>query len=152
MEPIQQMLTEWWAAKEKVLGSFKIMGPPRISNMTGYCQRGGNDGTLCLHVMDHGAGVYGEEVVPTSWRYMHVECAERTRNELELHQPQVEAPIGDDPPGVQITNANLMLVLDGGTQQEMLTLIRLYAGQPVIVTAKPRSERRYDHYVWLTVE
>ena len=85
MEPTKEQLQEWWDDKEAAWQkAFALAGPSYPAGKTGFCIRGGRGGAFCLHLDDHGAGLFGENVIATTWGgYMHVECAVQTLRELE---------------------------------------------------------------------
>lgn len=95
MEPTKEQLEEWWRAAEKTWQtSLQLRGPKMISSRPSYCIRGGRYGPLCLHNSDHGAGLFGEEVIATSWGgYMHVECAVQSLREIEAAGWEYSGPM-----------------------------------------------------------
>lgn len=85
MEPTKEQLIEWWETKESRWQTALALAGPKISHgSTGYCIRGGTGGPFCLHLEDHGAGLFGEAVIAVTWGgYMHVDCAIQSLREIE---------------------------------------------------------------------
>jgi hypothetical protein len=176
VEPTKEQLEEWWRTAERIWQiPLQLRGGRIISSQTGYCKRGGQGGPFCLHNEDHGSGLFGEEVIATSWGgYMHVECAARTLREREelgwrytgfmpaipitTVQVQSDEPVDSDPvsiendddtpSGMRIEGAGLEEVLQHGTQAEIIQLLAQFSGQPIIVTARETDRSRMGRPIY----
>lgn len=177
MEPSVDDLREWWDYVAPRRGPFKIESLHGPVQGTQRCARG-RESVFCLRkTVPNGVYITGDSHT-TSWRYMHVDCAEQTLRELQEYdgpwkrpdeptraepqdlEPEPELPVEiavDEETGeVSVKGADHELILEHGTQADFVAMFKLHEGQPIIGMAK-KYGKRYGHdvhgwYVWQPVE
>jgi hypothetical protein len=132
--------------------SFKITteyGHAFIASRSGNCALGD---TLCFYRREIGGiRVLGKNIHLTTYGTMHAECATYLEQFLRVSVEHDDAELNavafavtaakvkilhDDsqPGGLDVAGAGLQAVLVDGTQGELMAHLRMYAGQPLIVT------------------